>query len=352
MEVLYNILLDLNINKLLLDIIFNPINIIFFLFMTQQFITELLSYSSKKDYSDRKSIIVSIGIFGTFLGIFIGLINFNTFDIKGSVPELLNGLKIAFFTSVMGMGYSVVLSVIQKGKRKIGDDSSEIETLQSIARGVDNLKKSFDEALKELSKSATEEIIEALNQVITDFNTNLKEQFGENFKQLNESVKNLLIWQENYKIHIEDVEEKIETLIQSQEKTEETIKNIQNSYEKTLGFNKGLSEVIDQINSQIKILEDYSNNLNQSITKQSDFFENYQVESDKVLKSTTDFSEKIRTSITSQSESISKLQDDLNKELPKSLNSLGSALTTLTNKFKEDYELFLKKIKELNDKLA
>ena len=71
MNSIYNYLLDLNINKLLLDIIFNPINIIFFLLMTQQFFAELFSYSSNKNFSDRKTIIVSIGIFGTFLGIFI-----------------------------------------------------------------------------------------------------------------------------------------------------------------------------------------------------------------------------------------------------------------------------------------
>src|SRR5690606_18596035 len=36
-----------------------------------------------------------------------------------------------------------------------------------------------------LSKSATETVIEALNKVISDFNSNLTEQFGENFKELN-----------------------------------------------------------------------------------------------------------------------------------------------------------------------
>lgn len=44
-----------------------------------------------------------------------------------------------------------------------------------------------------MAKGATEQIIDALKQVIIDFNNNLTEQFGENFKALDASVKNLSI---------------------------------------------------------------------------------------------------------------------------------------------------------------
>lgn len=50
-----------------------------------------------------------------------------------------------------------------------------------------------------MSKSATEQVINALKEVISDFNNNLVEQFGENFKQLNAAVLELVQWQENYK---------------------------------------------------------------------------------------------------------------------------------------------------------
>lgn len=50
-----------------------------------------------------------------------------------------------------------------------------------------------------LSKSATEQVINALKEVIIDFNNNLTEQFGENFKALDASVKKLVDWQENYR---------------------------------------------------------------------------------------------------------------------------------------------------------
>lgn len=45
-------------------------------------------------------------------------------------------------------------------------------------------------------------MIEALRQVIVEFNQNLMEQFGENFKKLNRAVKDLVQWRENYKTRI------------------------------------------------------------------------------------------------------------------------------------------------------
>lgn len=63
----------------------------------------------------------------------------------------------------------------------------------------------FQDFADVLSKSATEQVIEALKQVIVDFNNNLMEQFGENFKQLNAAVHELVTWQENYKHQLVDM---------------------------------------------------------------------------------------------------------------------------------------------------
>jgi hypothetical protein len=65
------------------------------------------------EHIDYQSIIVSIGIFGTFVGIVVGLVNFDTSNIVASVPSLLEGLKFAFITSIIGMGLSILLSVLQ-----------------------------------------------------------------------------------------------------------------------------------------------------------------------------------------------------------------------------------------------
>lgn len=47
---------------------------------------------------------------GTFFGITIGLISFDTSDLDKSIPLLLEGLKTAFFASLAGMIGSLLLS--------------------------------------------------------------------------------------------------------------------------------------------------------------------------------------------------------------------------------------------------
>ncbi len=56
------------------------------------------------------SLISTLGVLGTFLGITIGLLHFNANDLNASIPHLLEGLKTAFFTSLAGMVGSLVLS--------------------------------------------------------------------------------------------------------------------------------------------------------------------------------------------------------------------------------------------------
>jgi DNA anti-recombination protein RmuC len=60
------------------------------------------------------------------------------------------------------------------------------------------LRKSFDEFSKKMAEDGSKALIDALREVIKDFNTQINEQFGENFKQLNHAVGALLIWQEQY----------------------------------------------------------------------------------------------------------------------------------------------------------
>lgn len=67
-----------------------------------------------KTKKDLKSQIVSVGVLGTFVGIFIGLQGFNPQDIVNSVNEILAGLKTAFFTSIVGMGVATTLSIAQE----------------------------------------------------------------------------------------------------------------------------------------------------------------------------------------------------------------------------------------------
>lgn len=140
-------------------------------------IVALFIKSMKNGGRNFKNEIVSLGILGTFVGIAIGLYYFDVTNIKESMPPLLEGLKTAFVTSGVGIFFSIILSIFKPHATK------------------------------------KEEVIYALEGVVKDFNKNLTEQFGDNFKQLNEAVKNMILWQDNYKSHILESEQSISHII-------------------------------------------------------------------------------------------------------------------------------------------
>lgn len=55
------------------------------------------------------SYVTAIGVLGTFVGIFVGLYKFDVNDLTASVPRLLEGMKLAFSTSIAGLTTSTVL---------------------------------------------------------------------------------------------------------------------------------------------------------------------------------------------------------------------------------------------------
>jgi methyl-accepting chemotaxis protein len=171
-----------------------------------------------RNHVSLKGEMTGLGILGTFSGIFVGLLYFDVKDIAGSVPPLLEGLKTAFGTSIAGLFFSIGLTIIEAVRpvafRKTGDPVADtlvrvfqefepmMLDLRSASRdqtvATQAMRETMDQTMEKLAKGVTDEIIDALQGVISDFNNNLKEQFGENFKQLNEACLKLVEWQEKY----------------------------------------------------------------------------------------------------------------------------------------------------------
>ena len=59
------------------------------------------------------SVLTSVGVLGTFTGIFAGLLDFDVTDIDACIGDLLEGLKAAFVTSILGMTAAIFFKVLQ-----------------------------------------------------------------------------------------------------------------------------------------------------------------------------------------------------------------------------------------------
>ncbi|ENN8438241.1 type II Zorya anti-phage system protein ZorA2 [Enterobacter kobei] len=221
----------------------------------------------------------ALGILGTFIGIIIGLLNFNTESIDTSIPVLLGGLKTAFITSIVGMFFAILFNGLdafffankrrqleadipasvtpehihqelkEQNKHLVkliagmsGSEEGSIvaqikllrneisDTSRAQISNHSNFSNKLWEQLQQfadlMAKGATEQIIDALRQVIIDFNNDLTEQFGENFKALDTSVKKLVDWQENYKNQVEQMGEQYQQSVESLVETRKAVAGI------------------------------------------------------------------------------------------------------------------------------
>ena len=196
------------------------------------------------------------GIFGTFLGIFIGLWNFDAGNINDSIPSLLSGLKTAFITSLVGIGASLILRWRfghyddEEARDEKVVSQEPIEVLRQTANGVASLSesvkaigemvvscfrseeewsllsqlklirtemndlrrditKSLEEFGKKVAELGTEAMIKALQEVIQDFNAKLSDLVGAEFKQLKEAMIKLVDWQENHKRAVDQMQQQL-----------------------------------------------------------------------------------------------------------------------------------------------
>lgn len=341
---------------------------------------------------------ITIGIFGTFFGVFIGLINFNTEDITASIPKLINGLQTAFATSIAGLLANLIIRIspnvygfketltteksdnlveqmvvsLNKVANSISGEgeSTMVTQLQKIRTtntdGFDKINKSFNDFAEKIVSDNSQSLVEALTQVMQDFNARINEQFGENFKELNSAVGAMLEWQKNYKEQVEtltnkftsissnikDIDNTLKTTAESHEMIYETnkiLKSIVSDFSQTLS---SFSELGQQAKDSFPIIEKNMNSLTEvsnNYVKNSldDIQSNYDSFTRTQQQLMESYKANIEKMIADNAERIKNLDNELGQELNKSLESLGSQLTSLSQHFVNDYKPLTNKLREV-----
>lgn len=341
---------------------------------------------------------ITIGITGTFCGVFVGLLNFDPVKITESVPELINGLQTAFVTSIAGLVSNLILriwpSVYGFKEERVGkksDDIAEqmIESLNRVANsisgdgestmvtqlqkirttnsdGFDKINKSFNDFAEKMVADNTQSLIDALTQVMQDFNTKINEQFGENFKKLNEAVESMVVWQKEYKTHVETLTSQFSNVTENIEQIDKSLKTTAESNETIFETNELLREIIydfsmtvksfaeigDKAKNSFPIIEQNMNNLTEASNKfvrdsMVDVKANYDAFSSTQKQLMESYKANIEKMIADNADRIKNLDNELGQELNKSLESLGSQLTSLSQHFVNDYKPLTDKLKEV-----
>ncbi len=198
------------------------------------------------------SLLTSLGILGTFTGIVIGLFDFNIEHIDSSIALLLDGLKTAFITSILGIALSLSLKLFSQcyqPKRFAEADitmedlhnslNSQIIATESLAtvmkdnqdnflstqekltdvarehqhkfvesqrvlaaenraielknqedflRNQESYLEKLDNSVARFAQEGVQSLVAEMHEVVKDFNRHVQTEFGENFQQFGEHL--------------------------------------------------------------------------------------------------------------------------------------------------------------------
>jgi len=289
------------------------------------------------------SLLPAIGLVGTFIGIYLGLVEFNPADIDGSLPSLLAGLKVAFTTSILGIIGSLLVKFSTYFYPDLinEDEISEIEfyklfrkqndlTVETNKRLV-ALETQFKDFASSIGDTTIEHLVDAIDRVMTDFNKKVETQFGENFKKFNEGLISLLKWQENYK---NEVEENLKIIREAKEILqlhETTSKNLNQVLDEFSLKTKSITTAIERVDAQ------HSN-----IEKSLQTFSEVSKQANEVIptleKQIQSLTRNLDEELKGVSENLKTLDEEMSSELQKALNVLAANLGALTEQFVKDYQ--------------
>ncbi len=393
-------LINFDMTDIIVLLVSHPIIAVFLVLMMFLFMCDLVTfYRVQFTHLDFKSTIMSLGILGTFIGISIGLWEFDTAAIVASVPKLLSGLKIAFLTSVLGMFFSVLLAVIERFSARGADDKplkdqvvemteqlkKQLPVLQDISTGVNEFDKqigdfrtelkdqseesrklieskisqanqTLEEALKKISEGANQQIIDALNESIRGFNENLTEQFGDNFRQLNDACLKLVEWQKAHKQDVESTHKQLGDSVAALVTIKETLDAVAKRNQEVIGTYNSLRDTIVTYDNQTKALTAHLEKYGALADKAKQMFVDANSRFTDISDAMGDFSKELKDKISTQSydlgQSMTGLQKTVNAQsealtklagdIVKSVNEMEGSLVSITEKMGEKYGDFLR----------
>ena len=335
---------------------------------------KLFSYIDITPFYDMiPNVFITLGVLGTFLGIFLGLQDFDVDNITESIPTLLEGLKTAFLTSIFGISLSFLFSFfIQKVRPSAESDShskpmDELTALQQINATLVESRKESDTNLQTLNKSLIGETDDSISTQLVKIRNQFADLEKKQDKQNNTMLKvqqalggdsETSLLTQIQKFRAEQIDAAKETKKLLSEKFDEFSKLLAKNNTEALvevmesateEFNKQMSTLIDklvkenfkELNTSVQRMNDWQQENKNMITQLTDQFKTvsgeFQITSG-AIKEITDNTNKL----TNDNSHLKKLIEALQKVMiddtkyQEIVNKLISAVNTLegnTNAF-------------------
>jgi hypothetical protein len=311
------------------------------------------------------TILSTLGILGTFIGIAIGLYVFDVNNIDTSVPKLLEGLKLAFVSSIAGIIFTIIKKFELSREDEADDDLVNQEVTDSNSEDIIPILKEilnrndYNDKLEELNlklsgndnKSLSMlmvEILEGINQL----NSKTETQIIETPQNLESQIKELLDSNKSNNEELLSFIKKLSSSIGVETDTIESQKQIVSLLQELL-VKDDYSIKLDELNSKLSGFSQYSeilDNISNGIKKMRFQAEQFHEDQNKIMgKKFTQFMESIKNTNEELTDAIDKLTltvgETTNEVVPgieqnisQFSENLGKTMLEATEKMSQSFE--------------
>ena len=306
-------------------------------------------FKNRRVIDSLPNIVSALGVIGTFLGITLGLVNFNPSPdkIDASISTLLGGLKTAFLTSLAGMAGSLILRffVTDKvfDKEEEGISSTEQASI-NICKEIQQMSQQMVTAMQNNSASQVQMLseIEAIkSSQVTFFNsvqTQLDKMNTKSIEAMNTNFETLVLLNRNQDINIANIKTSIDEINGNVAEVLDIESSTSSIHQEQLDETKKYSEVL---RAEVDEIETKMTETNKLLTAKFDEF------SELLQKSNTEALVEVMKKVTEEfqkqmNELISKLVQENFDQLNKSVEKLNvwqqenkEMISQLTNQYKQ-----------------
>lgn len=303
-------------------------------------------------YDSIPTVFTTLGVLGTFVGIYFGLRKFDVNDITGSIPALLEGLKTAFSTSIWGISLSLIFgktSQIVLRAVEIKTPTKPTDELAALHQMTLLLKDSKDQnhlnfntlnrsLVGDTNNSLGTQLIKLRNQ-FTELETKHDKQYqtlekvqqalgGDGETSLLTQIQKLRAEQNDYS---KETKKNIDWIVESMNKNNELISRKFDEFSELLAKNnsEALVEVMkratEEFNAQMsalieKLVQENFQELNNSVQRMNQ----WQQENKEMVQTLTEQFQKVSNEFVISSTAIKEITENTNK-----LTDKNSHLTKL-----------------------
>ena len=306
----------------------------------------------------------TLGVIGTFYGITIGLLSFDTGNLDQSIPGLLDGLKTAFFTSLAGMIGSMILSgfISKKQDENDGGVSDINQAAGTICQAVQQMSELNKQTIEQLANQMVEQEKDrkAFYRSMGDVMDNIKESqtaIAETLASINSSqastasaIDSLVILQRSQESSLDSIKEASEGMVSSIGNLEEATSSqtsslvaIAKSSEEIAQFTHHTGEILDVVSGMANSQEE----INEQVQKLKSILDAEVDQIEKSMQKTNDLLERKFDEFTellkkSNTEALVEVMKRVTEEFQKQMNTLINKL------IQENFDQLNKSVEKLN----